>query len=75
MREEALFRLELAGVDAAASSFNPDGVLEMKHLVIEQVLDGRAWSIGTVKDAAYNDGVVGSVVVAEHTARVVSAPG
>jgi hypothetical protein len=75
MREEALFGLELAGVNAAASCFDADWMLEVEHLVIEQVFNRRSRSVRTVKDAANDDGVVRSVVVAEHTASVVGAPG
>ena len=63
-REEALFGLELAGVDAAAASFDADGVLEVEHLVIQEILDGAAGSVGAIEDAADDDGVVGGVVVA-----------
>ena len=68
--EEALFGLELAGVDAAAAGFDADGVLEMEHLVVEEVFDGAARSVGAVEDAADDDGVVSGVVVAEHAAGV-----
>jgi hypothetical protein len=62
-------------VDAAAASFDADGMLEVKHLVIEEVLDGAARGVGAVEDAADDDGVVGGVVVAQHAAGVVGAPG
>jgi hypothetical protein len=51
------------------------GVLEVEHLVVEQVLDGVARAGGAVEDAADDDGVVGGVVVAEHALGVVLAPG
>jgi hypothetical protein len=73
--EESLFGLELAGVDAAAAGFDADGMLEVEHLVVEEVLDGAARGIGPVEDAADDDRVVGGIVVAEHSAGVVSAPG
>jgi hypothetical protein len=73
--EEAFFGLELAGVDAAATGFDADGVLEVKHLVVEKILDGAAGCVGAVEDAADDDGVVGGVVVAQHAAGVVSRPG
>jgi len=73
--EEALFGLELAGVDAAAAGFDADGVLEVEHLVVEEVFDGAAGGVGAVEDAADDDGVVGGVVVAEHAAGVVGGPG
>jgi hypothetical protein len=73
--EEALLGLELAGVNTAAASFDADGVLEVKHLVIQEVLDGAAGSVGAIEDAADDDGVVGGVIVAQHAAGVVGAPG
>src|ERR1700678_3985333 len=62
--EETLFGLELAGVDAAPACFDADGVLEVKHLVVEEILDGAARGVRTIEDAADDDGVVGGVVVA-----------
>jgi hypothetical protein len=72
--KETLFGLELARVDAAAAGFDADGVLEVEHLVVEQVLDGAARRIGTVEDAADDDGVVSRVVVAKHATGVVGTP-
>ncbi len=73
--EEALFSLEFAGVDTAAACFDADGMFEVEHLVVEKVFDGAAGRIGTIEDAAYYNGVVGSVVVAQHASGVVGAPG
>ena len=73
--EETLFGLELAGVDAAATGFDADGMLEVEHLVVEEVLDGAARGVGAVEDAGDDDGVVGGVVVAEHAASVMRGPG
>jgi hypothetical protein len=50
-------------------------MLEVEHLVVEEILDGAARGVGAVEDARDNDGVVGRVVVAQHAAGVVSAPG
>ena len=61
-------------MDAAAAGFDADRVLEVEHLVVEEVLDGAAGGVGTVEDAADDDGVVGSVVVAEGTLGVMLAP-
>ena len=52
-----------------------DGMLEVEHLVVEQVLDGVARAGGAVEDAADDDGVVGGVVVAQGTLGHVLAPG
>jgi len=73
--KETLFGLELTGVDAAPASLHADRVFEVEHLVVEQVFDGAARGIGAVEDAAHHDGVVGGVVVAEHAAGMVGAPG
>jgi hypothetical protein len=75
MREETLLGLEFAGVNAAASGLHADGMLEVQHLVVEQILDGAARSVGAIEDAADHDGIVGRVIVAEHAAGVVRAPG
>jgi len=75
LREAGFVGLEFGRVDAAAQAARPDGVLEMEHLVIEQIFDGVARAGGAVKDAADDDGVVGGVVVAERALGVVLAPG
>jgi hypothetical protein len=62
-------------VDATASGADADWMLEVEHLVIEEVFDGATRSVGAVEDAADDDGVVGGVVVAEHAASVMGAPG
>ena len=62
-------------MDAAAAGFDADGVLEVEHLVVEEVLDCAAWGVVAVEDAADDDGIVGGVVVAEHAAGVMGAPG
>ncbi len=62
-------------MDAAATGPDADGMFEVKHLVVEEVLDGAARGVGAIEDAADDDGVVGGVVVAEHAACVVGAPG
>jgi hypothetical protein len=49
-------------------------VLEVEHLVVEEVLDRAARGVGPVEDAADDDGVVGGIVVAEHAACGVGGP-
>jgi hypothetical protein len=61
-------------VDAAPAGFDADRMLEVKHLVVEKVLDSATGSVGTVEDARDHYGVMGGVVVAEHAAGVVGAP-
>src|ERR1039458_8770084 len=74
LREAGLLGLELAGVDAAAEASHFNGVLEMKHLVEEEIFEGVARAGGAVEDAADDDGVVGGVVVAESPLGHVLAP-
>lgn len=62
-------------MDTAAACFDTDGVLEVEHLVVEEVLDSTAGGVRTVEDSADDDGVVGGIVVTEHAAGVVSGPG
>src|SRR5258708_22270 len=50
-------------------------MLEVEHLVVEEVFDGAARGVGAVENAGDDDGVVGGIVVAQHAARVMSAPG
>ncbi len=52
-------------MDAAAGSLHFYRVLEVEHLVVEQVFDGVTGAGGTVEDLAYYDGVVCGVVVAQ----------
>ncbi len=65
MRKARFFGLEFAGVDRTAQAARFDGMLEVEHLVVEQILEGVAGSGGAVEDAADDDGVVGGVVMAE----------
>ena len=69
------FGFELAGVDAAAQAARADRMLQVQHLVVEQVFDGVTRAGGAVEDAAHDDGVVRGVVVAERAPGVMLAPG
>jgi hypothetical protein len=51
-------------VDAATAGFDADGMLEVEHLVVEEVFDCAARGVGAIEDAGDDDGVVGGVVVA-----------
>lgn len=61
-------------MDAAAGAFVFDGVLEVEHLVVEDVFDGDFGDAGGVEDAGEDDGVVGGVEVAEEPAGAAAAP-
>jgi hypothetical protein len=52
-----------------------DRVLQVQHLVEQDVFDGVAGHARVVEDAADDDGVVRGIVVAEAAAGVVLAPG
>ena len=60
---------------ASAAPPQSDRVLQVQHLVVEDVLDHVAGDAWIVEDFADDDGVVGGVVVAEAVAGVVAAPG
>jgi hypothetical protein len=62
-------------VDATAAGFDADGMFQVEHLVVEKIFDGAARGVGAIEDAGDDDGVVGGVVVAQHAAGVVGAPG
>jgi hypothetical protein len=62
--EEGFFGFEFAGVYASAEAAHLDRMLEVEHLVVEQVFDRAAGGVWAVEDAGDDDGVVGGVVVA-----------
>jgi hypothetical protein len=62
--KEAFICLELSRVNAATAGFDADGMFEVEHLVVEEVLDGAARRVRAVEDAADHYGVVSSIVVA-----------
>ena len=49
-------------------------MLEVKHLVIHDVLDRETGNPGMVEDAAHHDGIVRRIVVAQAIAGMVAAP-
>ena len=51
------------------------GMLEVQHLVIDDVFDDRPRNGGVVENTAQHDGVVGWIIVAEAIAGLVCAPG
>src|SRR4030081_3820831 len=73
--EALFFRQKFARVHASPAPSQPDWVLQVQHLVKQNVFDRIARHARAVEDAADDDGVVGRIVVAEATASVVTAPG
>ena len=74
VRIKLLFGLEFRGVHTAAAAAQFYGVLQVKHLVVDDIFDGVARNARVVEDAAHHDGVVGRIVMAEPVASVVAAP-
>lgn len=74
LRKARFFRFELGGMNTSAYAARPHRVLEMKHFMVEQVLDCIAWTGGPVEDAAHDNGVMRRVVVAKRAFGVVLAP-
>src|SRR5208282_792608 len=73
--KEFLFVQKFSRVHAAAAAPEFYRMLQMQHLVEQDVFDGVAGHAWMVEDAADDDGVVGGIVVAETAAGVVPAPG
>jgi hypothetical protein len=69
------FCQKFARMHASPAPSQFDRVLQMQHLVEEDVFDGVARHTRMVEDAADDDGIVRRVVVAEAAAGVVPAPG
>src|SRR3981081_1986771 len=66
---------KFARVHASPAPSQPDWVLQVQHLVKQNVFDRVARHARAVEDAADDDGVVRGIIVAEAPAGVVSAPG
>ena len=74
LRELFFFVLELPWMDTTPSAARPDRMLEVEHLVVDDVFDGIARHPRVIEQAADDDGVVGGVVMSEASARMGSAP-
>jgi len=62
-------------VYATATSFDAHGMFEMEHLVVQKIFDGATWRVRAVEYPANDDGVVGGIIVAQHSTGVMSRPG
>ena len=74
VRIKLLFGLEFRRVHTAAAAAQFYGMLQVKHLVVDDIFDGVARNARVVEDAAHHDGVVGRIVMAEPVASVIAAP-
>ena len=52
-----------------------DGMPQMQHFMIDEVLDGKEGDARRIENAADDNGVVRWIVMAEHAERFVAAPG
>ena len=67
--------LKFRGVHTAAAAAQFYRMLQVKHLVIDDVFDRVARNPRLVENAAHHDGIVSGIVMAEPVASVVAAPG
>src|SRR5258708_6989958 len=74
-RKALFFCQKFARMHTSPAPPQPDRVLQMQHLVKQNVFDRVARHARMVEDAADNNGVVGGIVVAKAAAGMVPAPG
>src|ERR1700728_674776 len=74
VRKQLLLRLKLDRVHASAASPQPDGMLQMKHLVVDDVFQHVRRHGKVIENAADDDGIVRRVVVAQNTPSLSLAP-
>jgi len=74
VREEFFLRLKFARMHAAAAATQFHGMLQVQHLVIDDVFHGVRGNSRVIEYTAHDDGIVGGIVMAEAVAGVVAAP-
>src|ERR1051326_4709269 len=62
-------------MDASAASAHLDRMLQVKHLVIDNVLNGKARNAGVVEYPADHDCIMRRIVMSQPVARTLVAPG
>src|ERR1017187_2319385 len=72
-RKQPLVLLKRFRVNTPAACFYAHGMLQVQHLVVQQVLHRAARRIRAIEHAANHDGVVRRIVVAQHPPRMVRA--
>lgn len=60
---------------ASPAASQLDGMLQVQHFVINDVLDSRSRDVRMVEDPAHNNGIVCGIIVAEAVSGSVRAPG
>src|SRR5438477_541286 len=74
LADEPTGNLDSPRVHAPSSGLHPNRMLEVQHLVIQQILDRAARRVRPVEHPAHHDGVMRCIVVAKHPPRMVRAP-
>src|SRR5258708_34220794 len=74
LRKQLLLSLKLGGVYAAPAAAQPDRMLQVEHLVVNDIFHGVARNQELVKDAADDNRIVRRIVVAEDAAGLWRAP-
>ena len=75
MRKDLLFQLEFRGVHTAPAAPQFHGMFQVKHLVVNNVLDRVTRDPGMVEDPTDHDGIMRRIVMAEAVAGVIAALG
>lgn len=74
LREQLFFSLEFLRVNTTAAATKPDWMFQVKHFVIDDVLDGATRHPRMIEGAAYDNRVVSGIVVPQATAGASAAP-
>src|SRR5579864_2949405 len=72
--EKLFLGLKLRGMDAPAAAAQLDGVFQVEHFVVDDVIQHVPRHGGMIEDTADDDGVVRGIVVAEDAAGLGLAP-
>src|SRR5258708_921684 len=67
LRKQLLLSLKLGGVYAAPAAAQPDRMLQVEHLVVNDIFHGVARNQELVKDAADHNRIVRRIVVADES--------
>src|SRR2546427_3538552 len=72
--KKPFFHLRLSRMHASSAAAKFDGMLEVQHLVIDDVLHRVAGNRGVVEHLADHDGIVCGVVMPKYAASTASTP-
>src|SRR5690349_5533192 len=74
LRKQILLRLKFGGMYAAPAAALLDRMLQVQHLVVEDVLEGVARHLGMIEDAADDNSIVCRIVMSQAAAGALLAP-